>query len=154
MLIPWLLGIVGVLGVGGTIAAVIFFPAVAIPVLQSVVSSLLKCKPCLYALTLVALMSLSWWFGHHQAVLQCRESELAAELRNKQIDLENAHKAATDEAERTKSIEEQANARQKDDADYIAHLKNNPACALDDSDIGLPNNQQRPGSKKPAARAR
>ena len=89
-MLGWILGIVSVLGVAGTIAAAVLFPAVVIPVLQRIVAAVLGCKPCLYALAVVALMAASWWHGHHTAVVACRESELAAELRNKQIDLDNA----------------------------------------------------------------
>jgi hypothetical protein len=131
-MMAWIIPIVGVLGVGGTIAAAIFFPSIVIPILQSI----MRCKPCLYALAVIVAMSGSWWHGNHTASVACRESELAAELRNKQIDLDNAHKAMADETERVKSIEDQANARQKNDADYIAHLEKRPACLLDDADVG------------------
>jgi hypothetical protein len=93
----------------------------------------------------------SWWFGHHQAVLQCREAELAAQLRNKQFDLEREQQAKADAEQRAKEIEESANERAQKDADYIAKLKDKPACLLDDDDIGgLPNDKPRPRFKIPS----
>jgi hypothetical protein len=130
-------------------------PAVAIPILQSIVAHIIACRPCLYAVAIIAACVASWWFGHHQAVLDCRAGELAAQLRNQQIDLDNARKAEADEGEPRKLHEEKANARQKDDADYIANLEARPACSLDDSDLGgVPNHKSGAGRKKPAAGAK
>jgi hypothetical protein len=152
VVLTWILSIVGVLGVGGAVAAAVLFPAVAIPLLQSIVARIIACRPCLYAVAVIAMCFASWWFGHHQAVLDCRAGELAAQLRNQQIDLDNARKAEADEASRANTIEEKANARQKDDADYIAHLEARPACSLDDSDLGgVPNHKSGTGRKKPPA---
>lgn len=138
-MIGWAFTIVGVLGLGGAIAALIFVPAAAIPILQSVVSAILRCKPCLYALAVMALMGGSWWHGHHTAVLACREAELTAELRNKQIDLENERIAKAEAERQVKEIEDSSNERAKSDAEYIERLKSKPACLLDDDDIGLLN---------------
>ena len=43
-MIAWILGIVGVLGVGGTAAAFVFFPTVVVPAASKVVSALLGRK--------------------------------------------------------------------------------------------------------------
>ncbi len=156
-IMPWVLGIVSVLGVAGTIAAVILFPAVVIPILEGVVAWIMKCKPCLYAILLVAACSAAWWYGHHTAVVACREDEIAAELRNKQIDLDNAKKAKDDETERANKIEAGANDQHEKDTAYIEQLKNrpDPLCVLDDPDlIGLPDHKSRPGGAKPAAHPR
>jgi hypothetical protein len=157
MILPWVLGVVGVLGVGGTIAAAFLFPAIVIPVLESIVAFIMKCKPCLYAIALIAACSAAWWHGHHTAVLACRQDELSAELRNKQIDLDNAKKSAANEASRASKIEADANDRQTKDAAYIEQLKNrpDPLCVLDDPDLrGLRNHKSRPGRAKPAAHSR
>ncbi len=146
----WLLSIVGVLGVGGTIAAAVLFPAVVIPILQSI----MRCKPCLYALAVMVLMGGSWWHGHHTAVLACRESELAAELRNKNIDLENERKAKADAEKQVKEIEDSSNERAKTDAEYIERLKAKPACLLDDDDIGGMRDTARPSGKNPPIRSK
>jgi len=156
-LLPWVLGVVGVLGVAGTIAAVILTPAVAVPILQSIVTWIIKCRPCLYAIVLVAACSAAWWHGHHTAVVACREDELAAKLRNTQIDLDNAKKAKSDETERANKIEAGANEKHEKDVAYIEQLKNRPdtLCVLDDPDlVGLPNHKSRPRHAKPAASAR
>lgn len=153
-IITWVFGIVGVLGVAGTIAAAILFPAVVIPILQSIVSFILKCKPCLIAIAIIVACSASWWHGHHTAVVACRESELAAELRNKQIDLDNAKQAKDDESHRANTIEAESNDQHAKDAAYIEELKNRPmpSCALDDGDVGgVPDRSSRPGGKKSPA---
>lgn len=152
----WILSIVGVLGVGGAIAAAILVPATAIPLLQSIVTRVLACKPCLYAVAIIAACSASWWFGHHQAVLDCRAGELAAQLASKQADLDNARIAAANEVARATIIEETANDQRSKDAAYIASLEARPSCALDDGDLlgGLPDHKSRPGSAKSPAGTR
>jgi apolipoprotein N-acyltransferase len=154
--LSWILGVVSVLGVAGAIAAIVLVPAVAMPILQNIVARILSCRPCLYAVAIIAACITSWWFGHHQAVLDCRAGELAAELRNKQADLDNARKSAADEAARATTIEASANDQRSKDAAYIATLEARPACALDESDLGgVPGRRKsRPGFTKPAAGAR
>jgi hypothetical protein len=157
IIFSWIIGIIGALGVAGTIAAVILFPAVVIPLLESIVAFILKCKPCLFAIAFVVACSASWWHGHHTAAVACRESELAAELRNKQIDLDNAKKAKDDETERANTIEAGANDQHTKDAAYIEELKNrpDPTCVLDDIDLGgVPNRRHWPRRAKPPASAR
>jgi hypothetical protein len=133
--LTWILGIVSVLGVGGTIAAYFLIPAF-IPVLQSLVAALLRCKPCLYGIAAVLAVLAAFWGGHHQAVLDCRADELAAELAVKKADVDAATQAKDDAIKRANSIEVKASDRQSKDAAYIAALKKRPSCALDNSDIG------------------
>jgi hypothetical protein len=155
IVLSWLLGIVGVLGVAGAAAAFIFFPLVAVPVLQRVVEWLLGCKKCLYALAIVAVAFAAFWGGHHRAVLDCRADALAAQLAAKQADLDHAKKSAADEAKRANTIEASANDQKSKDAAYIAALESRPACALDDADIsGLPNKRKSAPGKKPAPSAK
>lgn len=59
----WILGVASVLGVGGTIAAFIFFPTVAAPILAKVTQTLLACKTCLVVAALVAVALGSFWYG-------------------------------------------------------------------------------------------
>lgn len=150
----WIVGIVATLGVSGAIAAVIFFPAVAIPIVQSVVTWLMKCKPCLYALAVAGLMAASWWHGHHKAVLACREAELEAVIRNREFDLEKEKQSKADAEQRVKEIEESSNERAKTDAEYIEKLKAKPACLLDDDDIGVSNDKPRSRFKIPSFRTK
>jgi hypothetical protein len=145
VVLTWILSVVGVLGVGGAIAAAVLFPAVAIPLLQSIVARVIACRSCLYALALIGACMASWWLGHHQAVLDCRTGELAAQIRNQQADLDNARKSADDETNRANSIEASANDQHAKDMDYIKSLESRPACALDDGDIG----SVRPGKSRP-----
>lgn len=65
VVLTWILGIVSTLGIAGTIAALVFFPTVAMPILEKVVAVLLSCKPCLYALAFVVSVTASYWYGHH-----------------------------------------------------------------------------------------
>lgn len=153
--LTWILSVVGALGVGGAIAAAVFFPAVAIPLLQSIVARVIACKPCLYALALIGACFASWWLGHHQAVMDCRAGAIAAELRNAKIDADIARKSADDETIRANTIEATAKARQRDDHDYITHLEARPSCNLDDGDLGrLRPGKSRPRLPKPAAGAK
>ena len=64
-LASWLLGIVGTLGVGGTVVAVVFFPTVAVPILEKIVAALLGCKNCLIASAFVVAVLGAYWYGHH-----------------------------------------------------------------------------------------
>lgn len=157
MVLSWILGIVGVLGVGGAIAACIAAPAIAIPLLTKATDFLLRCKPCLVALAIGAAALGGWWYGHHAATAECREAEMAAELANREADLEAASKARSDETQRANAIAARARTREKDDADFIAHLKGRKACLFDDDDVGddgVPDNTSRARRARPAAGAR
>jgi hypothetical protein len=59
----WILGIVSVLGVGGTVAAFIFAPTVAAPILEKVTAMVLACKTCLVIAALVGVALGSFWYG-------------------------------------------------------------------------------------------
>jgi hypothetical protein len=154
-MLVWILGIVGTLGVAGTIAACVFAPAVAIPIVQSVIGATLKCKPCLMALAIIAALFIGALYGSHVATAKCRAGELAAKLAAQQADLENAKKSAADENKRAITIEAFANDQRSKDAAYIATLEARPSCALDDIDLDrLPNRQSRPHRARPAVPTR
>jgi hypothetical protein len=152
----WIVG--GLIGTVGVVGAICFFvigPAVVIPIVQSVVGRIISCRVCLYVILLVASCCASWWFGHHQAVIACKADELAAQLRNQQIDNQIAQKAAADEANRAIDIEVAADAQKKKDAEYISTLEARPGCLLDDSDIDrLPNDGNRAGGQNAPSRAK
>jgi hypothetical protein len=152
--LTWFLGIAATLGTAGTIAALVLAPAVAMPILQKIVAFVISCRPCLYAAAAIGACLASWWFGHHQAELDCRAGELAAVIRNQAADLEAAKQSAADEAARATTIEATANDQHQKDADYIAALKASPSCALDGIDLpgGVPDDKSRPGRAKPAGR--
>jgi hypothetical protein len=61
----WVLGVVSALGVTGTIAAFIFFPTVAAPILGKVMQAVLACKTCLVVAALVGVALGSYWYGRH-----------------------------------------------------------------------------------------
>jgi hypothetical protein len=61
----WILSIVGVLGVAGTVAAFIFFPAIAAPIAAKVTQAVLACKTCLVIATMVGVALGSYWYGRH-----------------------------------------------------------------------------------------
>lgn len=132
-----------ILGLGlplGTIAVlvILFVPAVnvvAAPILSAVVTRFLACRACIAAAAFAIALVGSYWVGHYDASSDCKADKIAAQLATKNRDLENAQKAKDDETQRANKIEADANARQKDDADYIATLEGRPSCALDDSDL-------------------
>lgn len=63
VILTWVLGAVSVLGVGGAVAAFIFFPTVVVPIIESVLRVLLGCKWCLIAAAFVAVTLASYWYG-------------------------------------------------------------------------------------------
>jgi len=138
----WVGAAVGTFGVAGTIVACIAFPTVVIPVLSKIVSAILKCTPCLIVLVFVASVTVAlfggYWKGRSIEKAECRAEALAAELRNREIDLEVASKARSDETERANRIASEAGQRALSDADFIAKLgarKPNSRCLLDDDDM-------------------
>jgi hypothetical protein len=87
MILTWILGVVSVLGVAGTVAAFIFFPTVAAPVLAKVTQAVLGCKTCLVVAALVSVSLGSFWYGRegqydkgHAAAIAEIASEDAATL--------------------------------------------------------------------------
>lgn len=154
----WLIGLFGVGGAVAMIAAVIFLgPAAVVAVIEPLIAKFMSCLWCIVAAVFLLATVGSYWVGHHTAVVACREDQLAAALRNKQIDLDNAKKAKDDETERANKIEVGANDQHEKDAAYIEQLKNRPdtACVLDDPDLlGVPNHQSGPGGAKPASHPR
>lgn len=145
--LPWIFAAVGALGVGGTIAAAIAFPTVVIPLVERIVSAFLKCRPCLIALVFVASIASAFFYGRSVEKAACRADALAAELRNREIDLEIASKSRSDETARANEIAANAEERAKADAEYIAHLKGRGGCLLDDDDMQLaPAGRRKAGS--------
>lgn len=59
----WVLSVGSVLGVGGTVAAFIFFPAVAAPIASKITTAILACKTCMVVAALVAVALGSFWYG-------------------------------------------------------------------------------------------
>ena len=140
----WVGAAVGVLGIGGAIAAVIAFPTVVIPVLQSLVSAILKCRPCLIAIVYTASVTGAlyggYWYGRHIEKEACKQDELAAELANREADLAAQSKARSDETERANRLERGAAERALQDAQFIKGLQDRPpgsAWLFDDLDAGV-----------------
>jgi hypothetical protein len=155
----WLIGAVGVGGAIATIVGLVTLgPAAVVAWFEPLLVKFLSCLWCVVAVVFLLSTVAAYWVGHHTAEGESRAAELAAELRNKQIDLDNATKAASDESTRANTIEAQANDQHAKDETYIAELKNrpDPACALDDSDlpVGVRVPKPRARSAKPAAGAR
>jgi hypothetical protein len=143
------------LGLVAVIAAVIFVPAVTVPLISSMAKRFLECLWCVVAVVAVLMCVGSYWVGHWDAESDCRAGEIEAKLRNARIDAENA---ADDEFQGASEIETTAKARQNDDHDYITHLEARPSCNLDDNELGLSgrmrNDKPRSGRSKPATGAR
>lgn len=88
VILTWVLAAVSVLGVGGTVAAMVFFPTVAAPILAKVTQVVLACKACLVVAALVAVAIGSFWYGRegeygkgHTAAIAEIASENAAVLK-------------------------------------------------------------------------
>jgi hypothetical protein len=67
----WIVGVIGSLGLVGTIAAAIAFPSVIIPILQATVRGILKCKPCMALLAAIALLFAGALYGVHVERAKC-----------------------------------------------------------------------------------
>ena len=81
-LVSWGLGILGTLGIGGAIVAFVFFPVVAVPIMEKIVAALLGCKWCMVAAGVVAIALFSYWYGYHGEYAKGYEkavSDIAAE---------------------------------------------------------------------------
>ncbi|WP_438278064.1 hypothetical protein [Nitrobacter sp.] len=151
---------IGLLGVGGAIAAaaaaIILGPTVVIAIVQPILARILSCTRCVVAAVFVLAMVGFYWLGHHQAAKECRADQLEAQLRNEKFDTAQALKAQADEKQRADDIEREARAQHDQDQAYIERLKAKPACALDDSDLdaGRLRIAPRSGGAKPARNAK
>lgn len=63
--LTWVLTIISALGVAGTVAAMVFVPTVAIPILTRITTALLGCKICLVVMLLIGTALGSYWYGRH-----------------------------------------------------------------------------------------
>jgi hypothetical protein len=131
-ILMWIVTIASSLGVIGAIAACILVPAVAIPILQSIVSAILKCKPCLIALAIFASLFVGALYGSHVATAKCKAGQLAAQLHNKQIDLDVASETAKEADMARSESADRAVQSEKKVAEYAKALKDRPnsACIL------------------------
>jgi hypothetical protein len=152
----WAIGIVGVTGMVACIVAMIWLgPVVVNAIIGPIFSRFIACTRCVVAVVFVLTTIAAYWLGHHQAVNECRDAELSAALRNKQIDVENAEKAKADETTRANTIEAESNDRHQSDLAEIAKLKSRPpTCAFDDNDVGRVHDDSRSGRKNAPAGAR
>jgi hypothetical protein len=140
----WLIGLLGVGGVVAAIAAVVFLaPAAVQAIVVPIFKRFIECTWCIVVVVFVLTTTGAYWVGHHEAESECRAEELRAELRNKTIDADNATKAKEDETKRADTIEETANAQHERDIASIAALKaRGHACPFDDIDSGgMPDNK-------------
>ncbi len=63
--LSWILGLVSILGGAGTIAALVFAPAIAVPILERIVKVLLGCAVCLWVSLVIFTALGSYWYGRH-----------------------------------------------------------------------------------------
>lgn len=150
----WLIGLLGVGGAVAAIAGAVFLgPTAVVAIIQPLAVKFIKCTACVVVVVFVLSTVGAYWVGHHQMAIECRNADLAAELRNREIDLENASKARSDETERANKIEGDSSEQHTKDLKEIADLKKRPpTCAFDDVDSGsVPDDKPGPGSAKPPA---
>ncbi len=158
-LLAYVLPIVGAVGVGGLILIYFAFPlvwAALMPIVFKIIEKILACKICMIVIGAAALCVASWWLGHHQATVACREASQYAEQLARQADIDAEHHAVADEAQRINTIEDETNDRKQRDADYIKRLEAKPDCALTGDDLGdgwLRNHKYRFRKAKPAVGA-
>jgi membrane protein implicated in regulation of membrane protease activity len=76
-----LLAVVAVLGPIGTMAALIFAPAIAGPFISKAVSGFLGCKVCIVVAAFIVASVVSFWIGHHEAYQKGVDDTVAAVAR-------------------------------------------------------------------------
>lgn len=153
----WLIGLFGVGGAVAAVAGLVFLgPAAVTAIVEPLLAKFIACTWCIVAVVFVLSTTGAYWVGHHEEEKACRAADLAAELRNAQIDRDNAVKAQADESQRADTITETSNAQhQKDLADIDALSKRPATCAFDDTDAGVvPAGKPRSRWKKAPARPR
>lgn len=74
----WVLGIVGVLGVGGVIVAYVVFPTIALPIIEKIAEKLFGCKACLIVFAFVLSVIAAYWAGHHGEYAKGYDAALSA----------------------------------------------------------------------------
>ncbi len=148
----WLIGLFGVGGAIAIIAGLIFLgPAAVTAIVQPVITKFISCIWCIAFVVFILSTTGAYWVGVHQEAQKCRANELAAELRNAQIDRDNAVKAKTDESNRVNQIKTDANDQHEKDLQAIADLKKRPTtCAFDDIDAGSVRDKSGTSNAQPA----
>ncbi len=145
----WAIGIVGVTGlVAGIVALIWLGPVVVSAVIGPIFSRFSACTKCIAVVVGVLAFMGAYWAGHHQAANECRDAELSAALRNKQIDTDIAIETAKEAQAALAESSTRVAASEKKVNDYADALKARPnaACILtaDDFADGV---RKRPGSK-------
>lgn len=136
--LSWALGAFGVAGTVAVIVAVVYLgPATVLAIVQPLLSRFIACMTCVVVVACTLAIVAAYWLGHHQAAVECRAADLAAELRNREIDLANASRARSDETARANTLEKDADDQHHQDLDAIAALKaRKHGCPFDDIDAG------------------
>lgn len=154
--LTWLIGALGLTGALAVIAGCVWLgPTAVIAIARPLLSKFIACARCVALTAAITATVAAYWVGHHQAERQCRADELAAALRNAEIDRDNALQAKADEARRADTIEAATHESQQQAADYIATLQSRatPACVFDDRDAGGLRGGAGAGGAHPAAGA-
>lgn len=76
------LGIAAVVGPVGAIAALVFAPAVALPILQGAATRFIHCKVCIVTAAFVISSVVSFWIGSHDAYHRGVDDTIAKIARN------------------------------------------------------------------------
>lgn len=134
---PVLLWLVGLLGVGGAVAAFILAPSIAAPIATAAINWLLRCRPCLVALALVAAWTAGDLTGRHKANQRCAAAQLRAELAVKNDDLAKARESEADARARVSALEAERAAQKKETESYVESLKRRAdgRCLATDADV-------------------
>lgn len=144
VLLTWFLGIASVLGTVGTVAVIFLAPTMFATVIVPLLRRFLQCLPCIVAAVFVVSTVGAYWVGHHSAVQACDLEKMNSAIAAAHRDAKLQKDAADFEANRALKIQEQADAREKEDAAFISQLKERSKDCGFDSGVpdapGVPNN--------------
>lgn len=140
--LTWLIGIFGTGGALAFVAGVVWLgPSATL----RIVEPLLACAKCLIAIAAVIAVVGAYWIGRHEAESDCIAQAAQSRVAAQQADQRAARRAATDESDMVRKIEEVARQQHEADLAEIEALRGRPdACLFDDTD-GM-----RDGSSGPA----
>lgn len=133
----WLIGAIGVGGaIAAVVACVVLGPATVIAIVEPIFARFIACTPCVVFVVFVLSTTGAYWVGHHQMASECHEDEVAAALQSK-IDAANedrdaARAAAADASLKLAAIQKQSEDDKERTDQYVHELENRPAAKPDD----------------------
>lgn len=125
------------LGVGSLAAAASFFIPGFLPLAISVLGAILRCKPCLIALAIIAAFITGDIRGHRLSDAKCKAADIAMQLKAAQRDASIAAdtaKLAKQQADELSKANDDLN-RKVTDYETVIAKRGGPGCPLTGDDV-------------------